>query len=96
VDVKAYFRKIRNVAATISEDFVVVCSLRTEDGGVEGVTTEVSRMQAARLIVDGFARQAHPAETAAHYARYKRIRDAQGADNDGALVSAPLAAEESE
>lgn len=65
--IRAFFRKVREIEQGISSDFVVVVSNETTDGGKPGVETEVSRIQAARLIADSKARLATPEETAAFY-----------------------------
>jgi len=63
MEMRAYYAKIRQVEDTIAEPWVVVISNETDDGGVRGHATEVSRAAAARLIVDGKARLAEPVET---------------------------------
>lgn len=64
MDLRTYYRKIRELAATLPDPAVVV-SQATPDGGVPGRLTEVPRDVAARLIFDGFAQLAGDAETAA-------------------------------
>jgi hypothetical protein len=55
VDVKQYFRKIRDLEATLKEEYPIVISRETSDGGKPGLIIEVSRENAARLIVEGRA-----------------------------------------
>lgn len=55
MDVKQYYRKIAEAEAEITEAYPVVISLDTEDGGKAGVTCEVSRPVAAKMIVEGRA-----------------------------------------
>jgi hypothetical protein len=55
MDLKQYFRKIRQIEATLSEIFPIVVSLETPDGGKPGLVTEISRELAAKLIVEGRA-----------------------------------------
>ena len=62
MDVKQYFRKIRELEETLTEEYPVVVSLDTADGGKGGVLAEVSRTVAARMIIDGRAVLATPAE----------------------------------
>jgi hypothetical protein len=57
MDLKAYYRKRREAEERLPEPCVVV-SLETADGGKAGVRTEVRRALAAKMIVDGVARQA--------------------------------------
>ncbi len=65
MDLRAYFQKIRSVENSITAEHVVVVSLETPDGGREGQLSEVSRTNAAKLIVDGKARLAETAEAEA-------------------------------
>jgi hypothetical protein len=58
MDLRAYYRKIREVEGQLSADEVVVVSHETADGGVAGVKTEVPRRLAAKLLVEGKARLA--------------------------------------
>jgi len=55
VDLKQYFRKLREAEACITEPYPVVVSLDTADGGKAGVMTEVPRAIAARMIVEAQA-----------------------------------------
>jgi hypothetical protein len=55
MDLKQYFRKIQAAEASISEDYPIVVSLETPDGGKEGRLSEVSRSNAAIMIVEGRA-----------------------------------------
>ena len=43
MDLRAYYQKIRDTEAEITEAFPMVVSLATADGGKEGVLTEVTR-----------------------------------------------------
>lgn len=65
MDLKVYYRKIREIEAGLPEGDVVVASLETSDGGRAGVCNEVSRTLAARLLVEGKARLASDDETSA-------------------------------
>jgi hypothetical protein len=62
MDLRQFFRKIRDVEAGIAEQFPLVASLETGDGGKSGVLSEVPRYQAARMIVEGKARLASEEE----------------------------------
>lgn len=55
MDLKQYFRKIRQIEATLREIFPLVVSLETPDGGKPGVISEISRELAAKMIVEGRA-----------------------------------------
>ncbi len=76
MDLKAYYRKLREAEAGISEEHAVVASHATGDGGREGVLTEVPRAVAARLIVQGSAELASPEQAAAFRERmFERHRN---------------------
>jgi hypothetical protein len=64
MDLRAYYGKVREVEATLTGEHIVVVSLATPEGGKEGVRTEVSRANAARLIAEGRARVGTDAEAA--------------------------------
>jgi hypothetical protein len=53
MDVRQYYRKLREIESGIAEEYVLVSSLETSDGGKPGVVSEVSREQAAKLLVEG-------------------------------------------
>jgi len=55
MDVTIYYKRIRETEAAIATPFVVVKSLRTEDGGKKGVLVEVPRYLAAKMAVEGSA-----------------------------------------
>ena len=67
MDIRVYFRKIREIERAIREPYVVVVSLDTPEGGRAGCLTQVSRAAAAHLIADLKARLADEAETAAFH-----------------------------
>ena len=58
MDLRLYYQKIRDIEATIADEFPVVVSRETGDGGKSGTLTEVPRHIAARMIVEGQARLA--------------------------------------
>ena len=74
MDLKAYFRKIRQIEQTISQEFVLVTSLETSDGGKAGAATEVTRESAARLMADGCARLETSEEEKSYQERETAIR----------------------
>lgn len=85
MDLKAYYRRIREMEAAIEEEFPVVKSHATEDGGNAGKLTEVPRAVAARMITDGIAELASVEEVsefrqradAAHRKEEERRRAAE-------------------
>lgn len=82
MDLRAFYRRLREVEATIAEEYPIVVSRETPDGGRGGVRSEVRREVAARLIVEGRARLA-TAEEAAEFreqaADAKRLAEQQAA-----------------
>jgi len=62
MDVKQYYKKLRELEATMSEPYVVVVSNETPDGGRAGVMTEAPRRIACQLLLEGRARQANASE----------------------------------
>ena len=55
MDLKAYYKRIREIAAAIPGEYAVVVSRATPDGGRAGHFTEVPREVAARMVADGIA-----------------------------------------
>ena len=62
MDLRSYYRKLRDVEATIPDEHVVLVSLATPEGGKAGVRTEASKAIAAKLIAEGRARLANAEE----------------------------------
>jgi hypothetical protein len=62
VDLRQYFRKIREAEASLTDEYPIVSSLETSDGGKAGIVSEVPRSIAARMIVEGRAVIATEAE----------------------------------
>ena len=78
MDLRVYYQSIREMQQAIVDNFAVVVSKETPDGGKPGVKSEVPRDLAARMIVDGRARLA--SEEEAHEfqewkAEAKRVAD---------------------
>jgi hypothetical protein len=76
VDLKQYFRKMREIESTIAEPFVLITSLDTPEGGKAGMVTEVSRANAAKMIIEGRAVLATENEKQAYLAQQKTARKA--------------------
>lgn len=68
MNLHTYYARIRDIEDSIADDSIVIKSLATEAGGVAGRLTEVSRTIAARMVVDGLAEIASPAEAKRHRA----------------------------
>ena len=58
MDLREYYKNLREIQATLPSPHVVVVSLKTADGGKPDVITEVPTAVAARLIVERAARAA--------------------------------------
>lgn len=83
MDVRQYYKKLRELEAGMKEANVVVVSYETPDGGKAGVMTEVPRRNACQLLLDGRAKLASDAEAdefrqheAAKREEFKRIQAA--------------------
>ena len=66
MDLKRYFRKIREVETELTEEYPMIVSLETPDGGKPGLVSEVAREVAAKLIVEGKAALAKESEREAY------------------------------
>jgi hypothetical protein len=64
MDLRSYYKKVREAEATLQGNESVLVSLATSEGGKEGVRTEAPRAVAARHIAEGRARLATEAEAA--------------------------------
>lgn len=62
MDLRSYYKKVRDEEAMLKAEHLVVVSLETSEGGKAGVSTEVPRAIAARLIAETRARVATDAE----------------------------------
>ncbi len=63
MDLRMFYQKLRRIEQEIADPHVVVVSHETPDGGKEGSKAEVSRANAAQLILEGRARLASTEET---------------------------------
>jgi hypothetical protein len=70
MDLRVYYQKMREIEAAVTDEYPVIVSNDTGDGGKAGTLTEVSKKLAAKMVVEGQARLATAEETAAY-------RDAQ-------------------
>ena len=76
MELKQYFRKMRELESTIAEQYPLVVSLETPDGGKAGMITEVSRLNAARMIIEGRALLASESEREAYLNQQAAARKA--------------------
>jgi hypothetical protein len=78
MDLRLYYEKIRTMETKLADEFPIIVSHETTDGGKEGTKTEVPRRIAARLLVEGLARLASKEEVKAFrefLAESKRVAD---------------------
>lgn len=80
MDLRVFYRKVREVVESIPDEFTIVISEETPDGGKAGVPAEVRRGLAAKLVVDGKARLATPEEIRQYWEDVQAAR--QQADRD--------------
>src|SRR3954451_18084887 len=55
MDVKQYFRKVREIESSLPDTYALVMSLETPDGGRAGLLSEEPRAIAAKMIAEGRA-----------------------------------------
>ena len=66
MDLQVYYQKIREMEKTIVDEFHLLVSMETADGGKGGTKTEVARRLAAKLLVEGMVRLATKDEAKAY------------------------------
>ena len=76
MDLRAFYKKVRETEAALPSPQVVVVSLATADGGKPGVVTEVPTPIGARMLVEGSARVASEAEAASFREQHATARRA--------------------
>lgn len=74
MDLREYYRKLKETETTLEGDSAVVVSMATPEGGKAGVRTDAPRAVAARLIVDGRARLATKEEAEAFHASQREAK----------------------
>jgi len=84
MDLKVYYRKIREIEAELPDGDVIVVSLETPNRGRAGVPNEVPKHLAARLLVEGKARLASEEEASAFR---NEVREASLEANEAATLS---------
>lgn len=55
MDLRQFYKKMREVESSLPQPYVIVTSVETSDGGRPGIVSEVVREVAAMLIVGGKA-----------------------------------------
>jgi hypothetical protein len=76
MDLRAYYKKVREIESGLSGPFVVVVSVETSDGGKPGVFTEVAKLTAAKHIAEGRARVATAEEADEYHLRNLEAKQA--------------------
>ena len=66
MDLRTYYRKIRETEQSLAEEFPLIVSIETSEGGKAGRVTEVSRAIAAKMLLDGRAILANSEQREAH------------------------------
>jgi hypothetical protein len=93
MDLRTYYRKIRELSATLPDPAVVV-SLATTDGGIAGRLTEAPRDVAARLIHEGFAQLATDDQAAAFRQEAQRLQGEEESRRAAARITVNVVTEE--
>jgi hypothetical protein len=65
MDLRQYYEKLKAIKNSIHDEFVVLVSRETPEGGKPGVFTEAPRALAARLMSEGRAELANEEQVAA-------------------------------
>src|SRR5579863_6639836 len=76
MDMRSYYKKVRDADAALTGEHFVMVSLETSEGGKAGVRTEVPRAIAARLIAEVRARVATEDETREFHEANREAREA--------------------
>jgi len=76
MDLRSYYKKVRDAEATLTGEYVVMVSLETSEGGRAGVRTEVPRAVAAKLIAEVRARVATEEEAVEFHEANREAREA--------------------
>jgi hypothetical protein len=75
MDLRAYYKKLREVERQMDGGDVVIVSLATDEGGKDGVRTEAPREVAARQVAEGRARVATAEEAEAFHQSRRAARE---------------------
>jgi hypothetical protein len=74
MDLRAFYQKLKKIEQGITDPHVLVISHETPDGGKAGQRTEVTRSNAARLILEGRAHVASTEEAADYRSTLEQAR----------------------
>ena len=76
MDLRSYYKKVRETEAGLQGDHFVLVSLDTPEGGKAGVCTEAARHTAARLISESRARLATQEEAQQFHDNHREAKAA--------------------
>jgi hypothetical protein len=76
MDLRSYYKKVRDADETLTGEDVVLVSLETAEGGKAGVPTEAPRAIAARLLAELRSRVATDAEAREFHEAQRAAREA--------------------
>jgi hypothetical protein len=76
MDLRSYYRKVRDAEATLTDEHVVMVSLETSEGGKAGVRTEMPRAVAAKLLAEARAQVATEEEAREFHEANRDAREA--------------------
>jgi hypothetical protein len=76
MDMRSYYKKVRDAEAELTGEHFVMVSLETSEGGKPGVRTEAPREIAARLIAEARARVATEDEAREFHEANREAREA--------------------
>ncbi len=76
MDLRSYYKRVREADATLTGEHVVMVSLETSEGGKAGVRTETPRAIAAKLIAEERARMATEEEAREFHEANREARSA--------------------
>ncbi len=93
MDLRTYYRTVREIEAGIPGECTVIVSRATADGGREGVLTEAPRAVAARLIAEGAATLASVEQAAAFRERMQALHVEEEARRAAARIQVNVISE---
>ena len=96
MDLRQYYKKIREMEERISEEYPLVSSLETPDGGKAGRISEVSRSLASKMIVEARAVLASEEEASEYRSRNAAAKRAAEKADIARRVQIVIAEPESE
>jgi hypothetical protein len=76
MDMRSYYKKVRDAEGELTGEHFVMVSLETSEGGKPGVRTEVPREIAARLIAEARSRVATEDEAREFHEANREAREA--------------------